>query len=74
MPPSVILPVPTELAATSSWVTSPLMMSADPTVFWPGSEPSTAIAVPPVRTRNSARKPAHWLPTIEASLRNIFPS
>ena len=42
MPPSATFAVPTELAARSSPVTSALMMSAEPTVFWPASGPSTA--------------------------------
>ena len=56
---SAIFVLPIASALMSSGVTSPLMMSAEPTVFWPGSEPSTASAVPPVRTRHSAIVPDH---------------
>ncbi len=42
----------TALAPTSGAFTSPLMMSSEPTWFWPGSGPSMAYAVPLRATNN----------------------
>jgi hypothetical protein len=39
---SWILPLATESAPRSAFLTSPLMMSSEPTWFWPASGPSTA--------------------------------
>ncbi len=50
---SATLPLLTAFEPRSFSLTSPLMMSSDPTWFWPRSGPSTAYAVP-LRATNNA--------------------